>query len=75
MFRIWIAAILITLCHFAVKAQLEDSAKKQSLTLMFVGDVMGHGMQIKGAYNEETDTYQYDDVFSRVSSVFHLDIM
>ncbi|HNV80790.1 MAG TPA: CapA family protein [Tenuifilaceae bacterium] len=72
MFRIWIAAILITLCHFAVKAQLEDSAKKQSLTLMFVGDVMGHGMQIKGAYNEETDTYQYDDVFSRVSSVFHL---
>lgn len=72
MFRIWIAAILITFCHFAVKAQVEGSVKKQSLTLMFVGDVMGHGMQIKSAYNEETDTYQYDDVFSRVSSVFHL---
>ncbi|HNS30194.1 MAG TPA: CapA family protein [Tenuifilaceae bacterium] len=72
MFRIWIAAILITFCHFAVNAQVEDLAKKQSLTLMFVGDVMGHGMQIKSAYNEETDTYQYDDVFSRVSSVFRL---
>jgi poly-gamma-glutamate synthesis protein (capsule biosynthesis protein) len=33
---------------------------------------MGHGMQIKGAYDEKSGTYCYNDVFSRMSSVFKL---
>jgi poly-gamma-glutamate capsule biosynthesis protein CapA/YwtB (metallophosphatase superfamily) len=45
---------------------------KQSITLMFVGDVMGHGMQITSAFDEKTNTYNYDDVFSPMASVFGL---
>lgn len=43
-----------------------------SLTIMFVGDVMGHGMQIKAAFDDKTGTYSYDSVFSRVAPVFKL---
>lgn len=49
-----------------------ESSNKQSLTLMFVGDVMGHGPQITSALDKKTGGYNYDDVFSRMSSVFGL---
>ena len=34
-----------------------------TLTLLFVGDVMQHGPQIEGAYDPQTDTYNYDSCF------------
>jgi poly-gamma-glutamate synthesis protein (capsule biosynthesis protein) len=45
---------------------------KQALTLMFVGDVMGHGMQISGAYYDELGIYNYDDVFAPMEQIFRL---
>jgi poly-gamma-glutamate capsule biosynthesis protein CapA/YwtB (metallophosphatase superfamily) len=50
----------------------QDNASNQSLTLMFVGDVMGHGIQIKSAFNPQTGTFCYDDVFSRMSPIFSM---
>jgi len=38
------------------------------ITIAFVGDIMGHDGQIKAAYNNELQTYNYDSVFSFVSS-------
>ena len=63
-----IALILALGCSVLVWAgQSADSTKRESLTLMFIGDVMGHGPQIRSAFNEKTKGYDYDDVFSRVS--------
>ncbi|MBC9813092.1 CapA family protein [Crocinitomicaceae bacterium CZZ-1] len=36
------------------------SQNGQSVSLLFVGDVMQHGPQIKGAYNPSTDRYEYE---------------
>ncbi len=38
----------------------------QKVSLAFVGDVMQHGPQIKGAYNEKLDQYEYDPSFQFV---------
>lgn len=53
------------------KASAQDSNKK-SLTLMFIGDVMGHGGQVRAAFDEKTKTYSYDSTFSRIAPVFAL---
>ena len=49
---------------------LEDSIKKltkiDSLSLIFMGDIMGHDGQIKSAYNKKTKTYNYEPVFEEV---------
>lgn len=47
-----------------------DSTK--SLTLMLIGDIMGHGSQIRAAFDETTQTYSYDSVFTRMKPVFEL---
>ncbi len=41
-----------------------------SVKLLFIGDIMGHGPQIKAAYNPETKTYRYDSNFQYVQPVF-----
>lgn len=56
---------------FSVNSVFGQQAQtQQSLTLMFIGDVMGHDPQIKAAFDEETGHYNYDDVFARVSPIF-----
>ncbi len=72
MHRIQFIVFLIILCNFSLHGQQSELTDKKSITLMFVGDVMGHGMQIKGSYDEKTGTYSYNDVFSRMESVFKL---
>lgn len=62
----------VTLSLSSSFGQELESSKKQSLTLMFVGDVMGHGPQITSALDKKTGKYDYEDVFSRMSSVFGL---
>ncbi len=50
--------MLMSVCLF--------SQEKNTLSLIFMGDIMGHEPQIKSAYNEETKTYNYDAVFAQV---------
>ncbi len=46
-----------------------DSLKKNTMSLLFIGDVMGHGPQIKSAYDTKTKTYDYDTVFSYLKNI------
>ena len=39
---------------------------KDSLTLIFAGDIMGHSPQFQAAYNPTTKTYNYDICFQEV---------
>jgi poly-gamma-glutamate synthesis protein (capsule biosynthesis protein) len=39
---------------------------------MFIGDVMGHGGQVRAAFDENTKTYSYDSTFSRIAPAFAL---
>jgi poly-gamma-glutamate capsule biosynthesis protein CapA/YwtB (metallophosphatase superfamily) len=41
---------------------LPDSTKGK-ISLLFTGDIMGHGAQIAAAYNKETGNYEYDSCF------------
>lgn len=48
--------------------QSKDSAN-QEMSLIFLGDIMGHGPQITSALNSETKLYNYDGVFSHVKEI------
>jgi len=37
--------------------------EKENVSILFTGDVMCHGTQLRGAYDSETDTYDFKDVF------------
>jgi poly-gamma-glutamate capsule biosynthesis protein CapA/YwtB (metallophosphatase superfamily) len=57
---------LITLT-LSVKCQLPDSSA-QKISLLFIGDIMGHDSQILAAKNGETGSYDYNDVFTYLRS-------
>jgi len=42
---------------------------QDSLSLLFIGDIMGHGGQIQSAYDSDTKSYNYDPVFERIKPV------
>ncbi|EGD33059.1 CapA family protein [Capnocytophaga sp. oral taxon 338] len=44
--------------------------EKDTLSLLFVGDIMGHSPQIHSAYNNQTGRYEYDPVFAKVAPIF-----
>ena len=41
-----------------------QSPSDSTLSLLFIGDIMGHDSQINAAYNSRTGTYDYSDVFT-----------
>jgi hypothetical protein len=43
--------------------------KFESLKLIFIGDIMGHDSQISSAFDNKTNTYNYESVFKRVSPI------
>ncbi len=68
MFRIHILSILIFGLSFTVSGQMTGSAD-QRVSLLFIGDIMGHDEQIWSAENRENHTYSYDEVFTFISPV------
>ena len=38
------------------------------MSLVFIGDIMGHGPQIKSAYVDSTNTYSYENVFKYIKN-------
>ena len=70
------ALLLISLVATRAEAQLIKLTPSDStLTLLFIGDVMGHGPQINSAYDSVTDTYCYDTVFNRIKPLIeHADV-
>ena len=51
--------------HQLLLAQVKDT-----LSLLFVGDIMGHSPQITSAYNKQTKRYEYEPVFAKVAPIF-----
>lgn len=67
------AIILLALLATNTQAQtLQLRTSDSTLTLLFIGDVMGHGPQINSAYDSVSDTYCYDTVFSRIKPFIEL---
>lgn len=48
---------------------LTEADTINSLKLLFIGDVMGHGPQIRAAYVDSTKTYNYEPVFQYVKPI------
>lgn len=51
-----------------VKSQNPQSGEDK-ISLLFIGDIMGHDEQIWSAENRESHQYNYDDVFKYIKSV------
>jgi len=65
MFRKINSLMLIMVNSFWLSAQNANQSNEK-ITLLFLGDIMGHDEQIWSAENRETHTYSYDDVFQYV---------
>ena len=59
--------IIITLSSFSLFAQ--DVPKEDSLSFIFMGDIMGHDPQIASAFNPAKGAYNYEGVFRKVSHI------
>jgi poly-gamma-glutamate capsule biosynthesis protein CapA/YwtB (metallophosphatase superfamily) len=56
------------LLFVSANAQGKDSID-QELSLIFLGDIMGHGPQISAAYDENTKAYDYHSCFHYIDEV------
>src|SRR5512137_2745044 len=65
MFRKINSLMLIMVNSFWLSAQ-NANLSQEKITLLFLGDIMGHDEQIWSAENRQTHTYYYDDVFQYV---------
>jgi len=59
----------VILLIFSLIIQISISYCQDSLSLIFIGDIMGHGGQIEAAYNAKTKSYNYDAVFEKIKPV------
>lgn len=53
----------------AIKPLVKKEKLADQISLLFIGDFMGHMDQIKAAYNKETKTYEYDTCFSKIKPI------
>jgi poly-gamma-glutamate capsule biosynthesis protein CapA/YwtB (metallophosphatase superfamily) len=65
MFRKINCLLLVLANSLLVSAQLKEPPVEK-ISLLFLGDIMGHDEQIWSAENRETRTYNYDDVFQYI---------
>ena len=42
---------------------------EHTLSLLFIGDIMGHQGQINGAFDKKSKSYNYDSTFSKVTPI------
>lgn len=59
--------ITLTLTVFISFSQDSIDTTHHELSLLFIGDIMGHGPQIESAYDKTSKTYNYNSVFKYVS--------
>jgi poly-gamma-glutamate capsule biosynthesis protein CapA/YwtB (metallophosphatase superfamily) len=59
---------LLFLTFFSGKSQ-NQLPQADKISLLFIGDIMGHDEQIWSAENRETHQYNYDDVFRYIKPV------
>jgi len=69
--KLTIISILITLSFWST-AQTQSDSISNELSLLFIGDIMGHGPQITSAYNKTTKSYDYNSVFKYIKPQIEL---
>ncbi|MBD3639061.1 MAG: CapA family protein [Crocinitomicaceae bacterium] len=65
--KICLSTVLLFLTTITF-SQNKDSID-QEMTLLFLGDIMGHSPQITSAYDESSKAYDYHDVFKYVEPI------
>lgn len=58
-----------SLCAQTENIVKDSTDTSKTLSLLFVGDFMGHMDQIKAAYNINTKEYNYDSCFSKIKPI------
>ena len=56
----------LVLVFLAWSLQIRAQQAGNTLSLLFMGDIMGHTPQINGAYDSKTKTYDYQPVFDKI---------
>jgi poly-gamma-glutamate capsule biosynthesis protein CapA/YwtB (metallophosphatase superfamily) len=59
----------VIVCNYDLSNSQNIVQSPERLSLLFMGDIMGHDEQIWSAENRETHTYNYDDVFRFIKPV------
>ena len=67
MIKYWILFFLFSLSFQSFFAQ---EKAENTLKLLFLGDIMGHGPQIKAAYDPISKTYDYENNFQYMQPIF-----
>jgi poly-gamma-glutamate capsule biosynthesis protein CapA/YwtB (metallophosphatase superfamily) len=66
--RFLVSIFLVALASNQVQAQTKKDTASGEISLLFIGDVMGHGPQITSAFDKTTNTYDYTNCFKYISS-------
>lgn len=66
MIRVCTFIFLLILSVYPAYSQHQNDTINEELSLLFIGDIMGHGGQVRSAYNEETDSYDYNHCFQYI---------
>jgi poly-gamma-glutamate capsule biosynthesis protein CapA/YwtB (metallophosphatase superfamily) len=66
--RFLISTLLVALALNLTQAQTKKDTASGEISLLFIGDVMGHGPQITSAFDKTTNTYDYTNCFKYISS-------
>ena len=64
-----ILIFLLSVIPFLHLKSQEIQNRDKTVSLLFIGDIMGHDSQITSAENPVTRTYNYDDVFTYIKPV------
>lgn len=62
--------LLLILIVLSTKLFSQNCQQDSTISFLFMGDIMGHQSQINSAFNPQTNTYDYYNVFKEVSPIF-----
>ncbi len=61
--------ILACFCLYQVSGQDTQPQEEKELSLLFIGDIMGHQSQINAAFDDNTGQYNYDTCFKYIAPI------
>jgi poly-gamma-glutamate synthesis protein (capsule biosynthesis protein) len=61
--------LILFFCTLTTLKGQNTFVQENKISLLFIGDIMGHDEQIWSAENRETHTFNYDDVFKYIKPV------
>jgi poly-gamma-glutamate synthesis protein (capsule biosynthesis protein) len=64
--------IILIFLFLSIQVFSQDIGQKDSLSIIFMGDIMGHDSQIQSALDSKTGKYHYKNVFSKVSDIIEV---